>query len=754
MTLPRTAIASIALLAAASAAAVDPVIPGDIAATESDSTIHIGEVAVTAIKQGLDLRLQPVAATIVGRSEAERLGILTMKDVSEIAPNFYIPPYGTRMTSSIYVRGLGARIDQPVVGLNVDNVPFLNKDSYDFDLFDIERIEVIRGPQSTLYGRNTMGGQINIYTLSPLHYSGTRAMLSAATHSQFKAGLSHYRRLRHNLAMGVSAFANYSGGFFTNEASGQKADREKSGSLRWRTEWLVTPRVKLSNVAAVSLSRQNGYPYKWAETDRVAYNDSCHYRRTSFSDGLTIGYDAGSWTLASITSLQYIDDCMGLDQDFRTVDYFTLIQDRREWTVTQDFVARSRKGGRYEWLAGLFGFSRHTSMDAPVTFKQDGIDNLILLHRNEMNPHYPIKWDDPEFVLGSNFSYPVYGFAAYHQSTLREGRWTFSAALRLDYEHAALRYRSTANTSYTILDNTLPGHDPVVFDRREIDIDDRGRLSSNFLELLPKVNVSFRLPMPSASEVYVSFGKGYKSGGYNTQMFSDVLQQRIMGLMGMAEKYDVDDIVRYRPEKSWNYEAGAHITCADGRVGCDLAAFIIDIRDQQLTMFPDGTTTGRITTNAGRSRSAGFETAIRYNPSRQWLVTASYGMTDARFRRFWNGREDFRGKRIPYAPANTLFASATFRTPVDGLLDMLTANINCRGIGPVYWDEANSERQRFYALLGASLSLRRDWWSIDLWAENITDTRYKLFQFVSVSEKFYQSGIPFQAGVTVRFDFD
>lgn len=131
-----------------------PGVPDDIAATESDSTINIGEVSVTAIKQGLDLRLQPIASTVVGRREAERLGVASMKDVSEIAPNFYIPAYGTRMTSSIYVRGLGARIDQPVVGLNVDNVPFLNKDAYDFDLFDIERIEVIRGPQSTLYGRN------------------------------------------------------------------------------------------------------------------------------------------------------------------------------------------------------------------------------------------------------------------------------------------------------------------------------------------------------------------------------------------------------------------------------------------------------------------------------------------------------------------------------------------------------------------------------------------------------------------------
>ncbi|MDE7151733.1 MAG: Plug domain-containing protein, partial [Candidatus Amulumruptor sp.] len=101
-----------------------------------DSTVRIAEVEVVAIKQGRNLRLQPEAVTVVGRLETERLGITAMKGVSEVAPNFYIPDYGSRMTSSIYVRGLGARIDQPVVGLNVDNVPFLNKDSYYFDLLD------------------------------------------------------------------------------------------------------------------------------------------------------------------------------------------------------------------------------------------------------------------------------------------------------------------------------------------------------------------------------------------------------------------------------------------------------------------------------------------------------------------------------------------------------------------------------------------------------------------------------------------
>ena len=131
---------------------------------------------MTAIKQGPVLRSTAVASSILGSRAVERRGISALKEISSLAPNFYVPDYGSRMTSSVYVRGLGARIDQPVIGMNVDNVPVLNKNGFDAELADIERIEVLRGPQSTLYGRNTMGGVVNVYTLSPLTYEGVRAL--------------------------------------------------------------------------------------------------------------------------------------------------------------------------------------------------------------------------------------------------------------------------------------------------------------------------------------------------------------------------------------------------------------------------------------------------------------------------------------------------------------------------------------------------------------------------------------------------
>ena len=107
---------------------------GEADPTAVDTVIVVDKVQVTAIKQGMVLRSQPVAAAIVGSRAIERGHVDALKNLSQNVPNFYVPDYGSRMTSSIYVRGLGARIDQPVMGLNIDNVPVLNKDNYDMEL--------------------------------------------------------------------------------------------------------------------------------------------------------------------------------------------------------------------------------------------------------------------------------------------------------------------------------------------------------------------------------------------------------------------------------------------------------------------------------------------------------------------------------------------------------------------------------------------------------------------------------------------
>lgn len=686
------------------------------------------------------------AVTVVDGAEARRLGIHAIRGLAEIAPNFYMPQYGSRMTSSIYVRGLGSRMDQPVVGLTIDNVPVLNKDAYDFDIEGIERMEVLRGAQAVLGGRNTMGGQINVRTLSPLTTRGLRASASYGSGNTVRASAAYYHSFTDFLGMSLAGQFNHTDGFFRNEYTGRLLDHENSGSLRWKTVWRPLSRLSLTNTASLSLADQGGYPYRSVATGKISYNDTCSYRRTAFADGLTVAWAGKRVVVTSLTSVQYLDDDMHLDQDFLTDPYFTLRQKRSEWTVTEDLFTRGSRGA-YSWLGGVWAFYRSSDMKAPVNFKDTGIERLIEYHRNQVNPDYPVRWDTRSFTLGSRFAQHTVAAALYHESAWTTGRWRFEVGLRLDVERNSLSYRSNCNTGYTTM-HVLPDGSEEVYSHTPILIDDGDAMAKTFVEFIPKITVSYDWE-PIAP--YINISKGYKAGGYNTQMFSDVLQQRIMSIMGIAAPYTLEQIVSYDPERSINYEVGFHSALFERRLHLDGTFFFIDCRNQQLTVFPAGTTTGRIMTNAGRTRSFGAEITAKWAITEDLTVNASYGYTNATFRKYNNGLHDFRGKKVPYAPSNTLFAGLDWRASrltFAGITPQLSASV--RGAGEIYWNEDNSLRQPFYATAALSLEFAAEHWSLRLWSENLTATRYNTFYFMSIGNAFLQEGMPRRFGATLR----
>ncbi len=711
-------------------------------------TLSLSEVTVTAIKQGADLRTQATALSVINRQEAERNHVQSLKSAADLVPNLFIPDYGSRMTSTVYVRGIGTRIDQPAMGLTIDNVPVLTKENYDFDLMDIARMEMMRGPQNTLYGRNTLSGVMNIYTLSPLNYQGTRAVVEGASHGTWRVGASHYMLLNDGLGLSLSAQYGSTRGEFTNRYNGKRCDWERQFSARAKVEWRNQDGWYISNVASITTGRQGGYPYEWVETGEIAYNDTCFYRRTSVIDGLTVLKSLDAFTLSSITSYQYLDDSMTLDQDFTVKDYFTLTQARREHAVTQDFIARSHERAvGYNWLVGLSGFYRRYRMDAPVNFYDYGIEQFIEKHVNEAIPEYPIVWDSRSFELGSHFTSPSCGVALYHESTYHWGQWTLQAGLRLEYEHAKLNYRSVTHTGYT----TYVKATGAVFSHEPIDIDEQGTLNKDFFDVLPHVNLTWHPWAGKNHTIYLAVSRGSKAGGFNTQMFSDVLQQRLMKKLGIGLQYDVDKMVGYKPEKAWNYELGGHFECWQGRVQSDLDVFFMDCRDRQLTVFPPGNITGRMMTNAGKTHSWGAELAMTVTPSELTLLNISYGFTHATFKEFNDGKVDHNGKRVPYAPMHTLFAEANHSVKVGGDRDkLLTVAVNVRATGDIWWDEANTLRQPLYALLGASITWKQRHYSLQLWGRNLTDTDYRTFYFVSIQHPFLQHGHGRSLGATLR----
>lgn len=739
-----------------------PVVATGFAAEKAD-TLSLAEVSVTAIKQAEKLQTGPMASTTVGAQAIERLNITDVKQVSELVPNFFIPAYGSRMTSSIYIRGLGARIDQPAMGLNVDNIPVLNKNCYDFDFFNVERMEILRGPQSVLYGRNTMGGVINVYTLSPMSYQGMRLLLEAASFGSWRAAMGLYHKFNPKFAIGVDINAYSTRGqtyntmtrsLFPNQK--RKADQAEQYAGKVKLAWRPKENVSVDNVLSFNYNRQGGYPYELMGSNEVNYNDTCYYNRTSASEGLTIQWRTDDFTFSSITGLRLLNDELELDNDFTPRSYFTLNQKIREYSATQDFIFRGKKGG-YDWMAGAFGFVKHARMEAPVHFLKDGIEDLI-----KTNIPVPLTWDTEQFYLHDNFVLPNWGAALYHQSEYTLGDWTFTAGLRLDYEESAMFYNLDTSTGATFNMGQRAMH-------LEGEVHDRDHLKQHWLELLPKVAVTYRIPSMENSNVYVNVSKGYKAGGYNTQMFSTILQDKLMAAMMNSAKsmmppnvaqmmpsldtgMTVDEIAAYKPEYSWNYEIGGHFSCYGGRILTDLAAFYIDIRDQQLTVFPDGSITGRMMTNAGRTRSAGVEAAITARPTDRWTARASYGYTNAKFLRYDDGGVSYKGNTVPYAPAHTAFASVQYSQPLPmWWFDRIDMEVNCRGVGPMYWNEENTLRQNFYELLGASIRLNLQKVSLDIWAENILNRRFNTFYFKSVKNDFIQRGTRRTFGLTLRY---
>jgi len=728
-------------------------------APEDTYTHEIQEVTISMpIKHPGNLRDRPVAATTLTMSELDARHVVEPKNLSLVVPNLLHADYGARMTGSIYVRGLGSRMDQPAVGLYVDGVPVLNKNNYDFDYFDLRRLDVLRGPQGTLYGRNTIGGVIDVQTLSPFDYQGTRASVGYGNGGSWQASAAVYRRPNPGWGWSVAASHRATEGFYTNTYDGTDADRQRSSAVRAKAQVRLSDRWMMDNALYVNVVNQSGFayaPYDEATgaVGPIAHNDPNGYERLGLTDGLTFRYDGPRLRLAATASYQYTDDQMTLDQDFSPTSLFTLRQSQAEHAATGEVTARSVGGGRWQWIAGVFGFYRGLRSQAPVTMKRDGIDRLILENANAgihtARPEAELMIAERQFGIDSDFKLPARGVSLYHQSSWTTGRWELTAGLRADYELTAIRYANDTEIHYRLT--------PDMADYKPLAVSMAGERDKGYFEVLPRVAARYKTPF---GNLYASVARGYKAGGYNTQIFSDILQNAMMGAMmtelgvylDNATTYDTERAISYAPERSWNYEVGGHIEALGGRLLADVALFWIDCRNQQLTVFPPGNGTGRLMSNAGRTRSVGVEVSAVYR-WRELSLAGSYGHTNAEFIEYNDGRADYAGRAVPYAPTHTLSARADYRVALrGGRAGSLLLGAGVQGAGRIWWNEANTVGQPFYTVADASAGWSRGRVTLTLWGRNLTGADYNTFYFKSVGSSFVQRAKPLQVGVTVGWE--
>ena len=713
-------------------------------------SVDLEEVIIIPARETTSLRQQPVAFSLISAEQIERLNINSLQELSLFVPNFTMHDYGSRTTSSIFVRGIGSRMNEPSVGLYVDNIPFLNKGGFDFTFYDISNIEFLRGPQGTLYGRNTLGGLVRINTLSPFNYQGTRLFVSYGSANEQLYRLSHYRKLNNNLAISLAGYYHANDGFFRNEFTGRKDEMESFGG-RMRLEWRINPRWNMNFSAVYDNLWQLAYPYapfntETGEIGAVNHDDEGSYRREMLTAGLSLQRRSENLVFTSATSFQYLDDTMKLDTDFSPIPIFALTQNQNINTLTQEFVFRSRGHSNYQWVAGAFGFYKHSVIDAPITFRDNALSHLV----SGLPPFIVSQ----EATFPGNFNIPVYGAALYHQSSYRFfDRLQLTAGIRFEYERTSMDFNTSANMTVNV---TPPPPAPPMTIPVHVGDTIQDRLTQDFFAVLPKIALKY--DFNNQHSIYASVSRGFKTGGFNFQMFSDVLQQSLMNQMPMTPtveiETDLQDMISYKPEFTINYEIGMRSEIIRNRLFADIAVFYIDHTNQQIVTFSSANIGNRRMENAGRSRSMGAEVAIRANITQDLNANISYGYTHATFREFHDGENDFSGNFVPLVPRNTFSAGAdyTLRTNLS-FLDNIVFRVQYNGLGKMYFTERNEISQNFYGILNGNISFQKGNFTLNGWIKNALNSEFKTFYFTSLDNHFVQRGRPRQFGVSAQFSF-
>ena len=737
--------------------------------TISTEHITLHEVEILSQKEAERIQDIPASVSTFSQEQIETANMISIKDISAAAANIYIPDYGTKLTSAIYIRGVGSRIGAPSVGFYVDNMPQNNQYAFDFALFDIQNIEILRGPQGTLYGRNSLGGIIHIHTLSPMQYQGTNVKLFIGNGALFQNRISHYQKINDKIAFSLGCNIASLGGFLKNQHNGDFVDKEYASSVRARVEWYINPHLKLQYIINYEHSRQYGYPYGAfnKQTHTIApvnYNDPATYRRNLLNNNLQLEYQARHFKITSTTTYQYLTDTMVLDQDFTPASKFTLSQAQKLQNISQEVLLRSTTTSNIQWIAGAFAFYEHLNTNAPVTLKKEFITHIDSVMNANPNMPFPVHIENEKINVEGNYTSPTCGAAVFAQGTVNHliiKNLSLTAGLRLNYEKAALESHTFTNKIYCndekdgkmIRTCTLTSNDKI-----------------DFMPLLPKISIQYYFTPKNM--MYASVARGYKAGGYNIQMFSDLLQSKLQGkpenaAMGsegdtliVKETYhiDINNIVAFKPEYSWNYEIGIHSELIEKRLSGDLSLFYININNQQIAEFsPQGT--GRMIKNAGQSRSYGTETSLRSTITKNLNCNLLYGFTMANFTNYTVRRDtihtdDFSGNRVPFSPQHTLSISADYKWELNKeYIDNIQFNLQCIGNGNIYWTEDNEIHQPFYALLNANISLRKNRFQLDIWGKNLCNTTYPVFYFETMGNPFAQKGNPLQWGMTLSAKF-
>ena len=674
---------------------------------------EIGTMTVTAQKREEDVQDVPMSISVFSDIQIEDADIRDTVELIRFSPNLHMKKMMNE--NIIVIRGISAFDNSKYspVGFYVDDVCFPINYMHNPDLFDIERIEVLKGPQGTLYGRNTDSGVINIITKQPDTELRGKIFGEYGNYDTSQGNIDSYRGggsisgpiVGDKLYLGFSGQWEDSDGFMKNEYN----DDDKAGKIdhingRGTLRWTPTDRWNISFIAdAMDADDGSGY-FRYesgmAKTGRhrIAYDGGYQWEQKGSGQTLRVKYEGDAFNVLSVTGRQ---DYKGKSyNDFDCTPFVSpwsgngIFKDEIETLSEELRVSSPNNSGPFKWLVGLYAFTEDYDI---YVEKQKAMGDIR----------------DTEVDTDG---YAIFGQATYSLFD----KLHLTAGLRFDHQDLE------GEQEYNYMDMMTMSPQSKKYGK-DLDYD----------EWLPKLAIAYDFTddiMP-----YASVSKGFLVGGY------------IQSLATSEENFTYDE------EHTWNYEIGIKTSWLDRRLMANLSAFYIDMKDKQVMEWcPDGT---RDIKNAAEAHSMGVELEVQARPTRGLDLFAGFGYTDTEFDD-WTATEmgttwppsiiqyDYKGKELPNAPKYTYNLGVQYRHEIGffGRVDFL-------GTGKFYGDSKNLVEQESYELVNLRLGYEREHFDIIFWCKNLFDKEYATMKAIWGADEMCVDGDPRMFGATVTYRF-
>lgn len=646
-------------------------LPATSLAQASDADSAIEEIIVSARYRSENLAEVPDSITAFTPADIDAFRIERINRVASLTPNLRFSDDQEVGVSTLIIRGVRQNrgTGQPPVSFRIDGVSATNNLLTTQDLFDIESIEVLRGPQGALYGRNAIGGAILVTTRQPTEEPEFALRLSAAEGDDFVLAGSASGPVSDNLLYRASLRVQDRDGQLENAyLDNARVDFKESTSFRGRL--VYTPSDRLTVALTGQYSDQfggSGYFMPGSEgviplppPDGPIFFGNPTYEIQSNSVGeshvdfreasLKIDYAFDWATLTSISSYSDVASENDQDLDQTLFDAINIEVDDDSQTFAQEFRLASDAAARLRWVAGAYYFT------------QDRFRSLATTFFGQPVPAAAQDLELENFAFFGNLSYDL------------------TEALELTL---AFRYDDETPRDLT-----------------------QGR-SETFTDWQPKVSLAYDFSDDWLG--YVTFAKGFRAGGFNN--------------LAPGSNFEPG----FDAESLWSYEAGVKGAALGGRVRGSLALFYIDYTDQQFFLFDQTGTQANI--NVPESEILGGELELSASLTESLRLDLAAGFTDSEIVRYDGVSgvlvppEAIEGSEVPGAPTWTLNLGLQHRLPVLDTMSFVS-RVDFEHRGKTYWTLDNLDQQEAYDLVNLSFSLEGERWEARLFANNLFDEEY------------------------------